>query len=83
MTGVLRSSSRNVIRRNAYIENMVHEIGVSAHSCGVRESRFLRRYHAGMMVHDGRVRPISEIHPDVAPGSAAISRASASAEARR
>jgi len=69
------------IRVQHYIENMVHEIGVIAHSCGVREPRLLRRYHASIMVHDGRVRSISEIHPDVAPGSAVVSPAPVSAEA--
>ena len=69
------------IRVQHYIENMVHEMGVIAHSCGVREPRLLRRYHASIMVHDGRVRSISEIHPDVAPGSAVVSPAPVSAEA--
>ncbi len=69
------------VRVQHYIENMVHEIGVIAHSCGVHEPRFLRRYHASIMVHDGRVCPISEIHPDMAPGSAVVSHASVSVEA--
>jgi glutamate synthase domain-containing protein 2 len=69
------------IRVQHYIENMVHEIGVIAHSCGVREPRLLRRYHASIMVHDGRVRSISEIHPDVAPRSAVVSSASVSPKA--
>ena len=69
------------IRVQHYIENMVHEIGVIAHSCGVREPRLLRRYHASIMVHDGRVRSISEIHPDVAPPSAVVSPASVSPKA--
>jgi len=71
------------VRVQHYIENMVHEIGVIAHSCGVREPRFLRRYHASIMVHDGRVRPINEIYPDMAPGSAVVSPRSVSAEAPR
>ncbi|MCG8609957.1 MAG: FMN-binding glutamate synthase family protein [Pseudomonadales bacterium] len=29
-----------------YAQKMVHEVGVIAHSCGVREPRELRRYHA-------------------------------------
>ncbi len=66
-----------------YIENMVHEIGVIAHSCGVREPRFLRRYHASIMVHDGRVRPMNEIYPDEKPGSAATSHTITSAKTPR
>ena len=36
-----------------YIRNMVYEVGVIAHSCGVREPRQLRRNHA-RMVTDNR-----------------------------
>ncbi len=60
------------MRVQHYIENLVHEVGVIAHSCGVREPRHLRRYHARMVVPDGRSKPINELYPDVEPGSAVV-----------
>ncbi len=52
------------LRVQHYIENMTHEIGVIAHSCGVREPRLLRRYHARMVTADGRSVPLDSMHPD-------------------
>jgi glutamate synthase domain-containing protein 2 len=52
------------IRVQHYIENMVHEVGVIAHSCGVPEPRRLRRYHARMVKADGRSEPLDQIFPD-------------------
>ena len=54
----------------SYIRNMVKEVGIIAHSCGVREPRRLRRFHARMVCADGRSLPINELYPDVPPGSA-------------
>ena len=36
-----------------YVENMVYEVGVIAHSCGVREPRQLRRFHARVVTESG------------------------------
>ncbi len=58
------------VRVEHYIENMVHEVGIIAHSCGVPEPRRLRRYHARMVCDNGRSQAISEIFPDQMPGSA-------------
>ncbi len=60
------------VRVQHYIENMVHEVGVIAHSCGVREPRRLRRFHARMVVPDGRSKPLDELYPDVEPGPAIV-----------
>jgi glutamate synthase domain-containing protein 2 len=50
-----------------YHENLVHEVEVIAHSCGVREPRELRRHHARMVT--GVVsQPLSEIWPPVETG---------------
>lgn len=49
-----------------YVENMLHEVGVISHSCGVREPRQLGRMHARMVMEDGRSRPLDELYPDVA-----------------
>ena len=45
-----------------YVENMVHEVGVVAHSCGVREPRELRRFHARIVTESGRSFPLDEIY---------------------
>ncbi len=59
-----------------YVENMVHEVGVIAHSCGVREPRELRRFHARMVTESGRSVPLDELYAeaDVAHRLVAASR---------
>ncbi len=54
-------------RVHSYVENMVHEIGVIAHSCGVREPRQLRRFHARIVTANGRSIPLDELYPDHQP----------------
>ena len=56
------------VRVQHYIENMVHEVEVIAHSCGVPEPRRLRRFHARLVGADGRSKAISDVFPDQAPG---------------
>jgi glutamate synthase domain-containing protein 2 len=50
-----------------YSKSMHKEIGIIAHSCGVREPRQLRRFHCRIVQEDGRSIPISEMYPDVEP----------------
>ncbi len=50
-----------------YAEQMQHEIGVIAHSCGVREPRLLKRYHCRLVTETGRSQPLDEIYPPVKP----------------
>ena len=45
-----------------YVENMVYEVGVIAHSCGVREPRELRRYHARIVTSNGRSVALDKIY---------------------
>jgi len=47
-----------------YALNMVHEVGVIAHSCGVKEPRLLRRLHARVVRPDGKSMPLNELYPD-------------------
>jgi glutamate synthase domain-containing protein 2 len=65
-----------------YCKNMVHEVEVMAHSCGVSEPRRLRRYHVRIVQADGSSVPLDILHPwpdspdalrlaDRHPGSAA------------
>ncbi|MGF1546587.1 MAG: FMN-binding glutamate synthase family protein [Thiotrichales bacterium] len=46
-----------------YARNMVHEVGVIAHACGVREPRELRRQHARIVMPDGMSRRLDSIYP--------------------
>jgi glutamate synthase domain-containing protein 2 len=47
-----------------YAQNMTHEVGVIAHSCGVHEPRLLRRFHARMVTPDGKSIPLNELYPN-------------------
>ena len=53
------------VRVRNYVKNMVHEVGVIAHSCGVSEPRQLRRMHAYIVSPQGRAIPLDELYsPD-------------------
>ncbi len=54
-------------RVNQYARQMTKEIGIIAHSCGVREPRKLRRMHCRIVTDTGRSVPLDELYPDVAP----------------
>ena len=49
-------------RVKQYVKNMVYEVGVIAHSCGVREPRDLHRMHALIVTVSGRSVPLDEIY---------------------
>lgn len=51
-----------------YSKSMHKEIGIIAHSCGVREPRQLKRFHCRVVQDDGRSVPVDELYPDVVPG---------------
>lgn len=55
------------VRVANYARNMVHEVGVIAHSCGVTEPRKLRRFHARVVTENGRSIPLSEVYPEISP----------------
>ena len=46
-----------------YAKNMVYEVGILAHSCGVIEPRKLKRHHAYIVGDDGLSRSMAELHP--------------------
>lgn len=48
-----------------YVKNMNYEVGVIAHSCGVRHPRELRRFHARVVQSDGMTRSLDELFPPV------------------
>ncbi len=50
-----------------YATNMVHEVGMIAHSCGVREPRELHRHHARIVMPNGQTKALNELFPEVVP----------------
>ena len=53
------------VRVASYAKNIAYEVGIIAHSCGVREPRELRRFHARIVGDNGLSIPLDELHPDV------------------
>ncbi len=53
------------VRVANYIKNLVEEVGIIAHSCGVPEPRRLRRYHARVVTDTGASVPLNELFPEV------------------
>ena len=51
------------VRVNNYVQNLVREVGVLAHSCGVAEPRQLRRHHCRMVIEAGRTVGLDEWFP--------------------
>jgi len=50
-----------------YVRNLVYEVGVIAHSCGVPEPRQLRREHVHVVMEKGQAIPFDELHPHKEP----------------
>ncbi|MEJ2142657.1 MAG: FMN-binding glutamate synthase family protein [Gammaproteobacteria bacterium] len=53
------------VRVSNYVRNLVHDVGIIAHSCGVTEPRHLGRQHARMVTENGLSIALDELHPDV------------------
>ena len=49
-----------------YAKNMMKEVGIIAHSCGVPEPSQLRRHHARVVSANGISVGLDELHPNVA-----------------
>ena len=50
-----------------YVKNMVYEVGMIAHSCGVSHLRDLERHHARVIQGDGLSVPLDRLYPQVKP----------------
>ncbi len=50
-----------------YANNMMHEVGILSHSCGVDDPRLLRRQHARVVTADGFSVSLADIFPDQKP----------------
>ncbi|HET7562929.1 MAG TPA: FMN-binding glutamate synthase family protein [Rhodanobacteraceae bacterium] len=46
-----------------YATNVMHEVGIIAHSCGVDDPRALRRGHCRMVLDDGMSQPLDKLYP--------------------
>lgn len=55
------------IRVMHYHSNLVREVGIIAHSCGVKSPRALQRFHARVVTAEGRSVPIDEMFPSRTP----------------
>ena len=47
-----------------YVDNMIHEVCMIAHSCGVPEPRQLTRRHARIVGEDGRTHALEDLYPE-------------------
>jgi glutamate synthase domain-containing protein 2 len=54
-------------RVSNFQDQIEHEVGIIAHSCGVKEPRQLRRFHCRVVQENGRSIPLNEIYPDQCP----------------
>jgi glutamate synthase domain-containing protein 2 len=54
------------VRVANYAANMMKEVSIIAHSCGVGEPRKLKRYHARVVSANGLSIGLDELHPEVA-----------------
>ena len=52
------------VRVASYVNNMVNEVGLIAHSCGVKSPRALNRTHARVVVGSGRTIGLDELFPE-------------------
>jgi len=53
------------VRVSNYVNNMVKEVGVIAHSCGVKSPRALNRSHARIVMGNGLTKGMDELFPDL------------------
>jgi glutamate synthase domain-containing protein 2 len=53
------------VRVKQYVDNLTREVGIIAHSCGVREPRELQRCHARLVTQTGVSLALDELYPDV------------------
>lgn len=51
------------VRVRNYVRNTMREVGVIAHSCGVKTPRELRRHHCRMVTPEGKSVPLDRLYP--------------------
>ncbi|NOQ81629.1 MAG: FMN-binding glutamate synthase family protein, partial [Methylophaga sp.] len=55
------------VRVTNYVNNMVKEVGIIAHSCGVKSPRALNRSHARIVMGSGKTMGMDELYPELEP----------------
>ncbi len=55
------------VRVAQFVKNINHSVGIIAHSCGVKEPRELKRFHARIVTENGLSIGLDELHPDIKP----------------
>ncbi|MDH5356351.1 MAG: FMN-binding glutamate synthase family protein [Gammaproteobacteria bacterium] len=63
-------------RVSKFQDQIEYEVGIIAHSCGVKEPRQLRRFHCRVVQDNGKSVPLNELYPDRFPGDQQRRRAS-------
>jgi hypothetical protein len=53
------------VRVANYATNMMKEVAVIAHSCGVAEPRELKRFHARVVSANGLSIALNDLHPQI------------------
>ncbi|MDX1556486.1 MAG: glutamate synthase-related protein, partial [Xanthomonadales bacterium] len=53
------------VRVANYAKNMMKEVAIIAHSCGVPEPRSLKRFHARVVSANGISIALNDLHPDI------------------
>lgn len=53
------------VRVANFVKNMNYEVGIIAHSCGVKGPRELKRHHARVVMEDGKSVPLDELYPEI------------------
>lgn len=48
----------------SYVGNIVKEVGIIAHSCGVKNLRALTRSHARIVMGSGDAKGMNELYPE-------------------
>lgn len=51
-------------RVSKFQDQIEYEVGIIAHSCGVKEPRQLRRFHCRVVQDNGKSVPLNELYPD-------------------
>ncbi len=64
------------VRVANYVHNLVHEVGVIAHACGVGAPRELRRWHARVVTAAGHSVTLDQVYPEPTPRISIPGRAS-------
>jgi len=64
------------VRVANYVHNLVHEVGVIAHACGVSSPRELRRWHARVVTEAGHSVTLDQVYPEPTPRISVPERAS-------